>query len=112
LTLTVEQNATYCRIRLEGDFSVTAAAELKEKLLAALASDQDLQVDLECATDIDISCLQLLWAAARERPHARAGCVTGLSPSAARLAQEAGFADFPGHSPDGAAREDSWPRQS
>jgi anti-anti-sigma factor len=64
--VTVEQLGAECFIRLEGEITIVCAAELKKVLLDALASGNKLRLDLKGATDLDITALQLLWAAERE----------------------------------------------
>jgi anti-anti-sigma factor len=53
-------------LRLQGDVTISSAAELKNLLLAALARGKDIHVDLSCVTEVDVTALQLLWAAERE----------------------------------------------
>ena len=50
-------------LRIEGDMNIYRAAELKEVLLAPLASASTLEVDLSGVTEIDTSGLQLLMLA-------------------------------------------------
>jgi len=92
--LTVEQSETGRLIRVEGDFTVTSASELKSLLLEGL--EKHLEVDLTCAQEIDVSLLQLLFAAAREPVHQARGIVSGVSEAAASAARDAGFVEFPG----------------
>jgi ABC-type transporter Mla MlaB component len=53
-------------LRLEGDIEVTGSAELKGMLMEAISSRKGVQVDLARVTDLDVTAVQLLWAAARE----------------------------------------------
>lgn len=78
-------------IRLEGECTVTLATEMKDLLLKGLASGTELRVDLEGAEEIDVTILQLLWAAGRD------GATLSVQPSeAARMAaREVGFSAFP-----------------
>jgi anti-anti-sigma regulatory factor len=92
LPLTVDRDETRWLIRLDGEFNVTSAAELKKLLLEGLASGKELRLDLEGASEIDVTVLQLLWAAGR----ASAGVVSGVSEAAAIIARDAGFERFPG----------------
>ena len=66
MSLTFEASATGCILRLEGEVDVTCAAELKRMLIEAISSRQDVQVDFAHATDLDVTAIQLLWAANRE----------------------------------------------
>jgi anti-anti-sigma regulatory factor len=96
LPITVEGDEDCRRIRLHGDFSVTSAAELKEALLQGIASGKAVKVDLEHVGQIDLTVLQLLWAARREGAFVGAGCVSGVSEAVAGVARDAGFEQFPG----------------
>jgi anti-anti-sigma regulatory factor len=53
-------------IRIEGDVSIAMAAEMKDLLIKTLASGKDLHVSMASATDLDVTALQLLYAADRE----------------------------------------------
>jgi anti-sigma B factor antagonist len=50
-------------LRIEGEMSIYRATELKEALLAPLASASALEVDLSGVTEIDTAGLQLLMLA-------------------------------------------------
>jgi anti-anti-sigma factor len=84
-------------IRLEGDIDIASAAQLKEVLLEALALRGEAQISLETATGIDITAVQLLWAAEREAK--ASGVVLALKgpvPETLRATlHEAGFESFP-----------------
>ena len=83
-------------IRLAGEFTLTSAAELKNLLLQGLASGNDLRLDLEQAEAIDITSMQLLWAAGREADRKGASLAIQMSDAAATAARDAGFERFPG----------------
>ena len=53
-------------IKLEGAVNLASAEELKSLLLEGLVSGRDVHLDLERAEEIDVTVLQLLWAAGRE----------------------------------------------
>jgi len=53
------------RLGLAGDFCIVAAAELRERLLAALAEADALEVDLAAVTEMDSAGVQLMLAATR-----------------------------------------------
>jgi anti-anti-sigma regulatory factor len=53
-------------IRLKGELGVASAAEIKARLEQALATEQDLAISLEDATEIDATVMQLLYAAGLE----------------------------------------------
>ncbi len=95
MPLTVDRNATRWLIRLEGEVNITSAAELKGLLLEGLAAPE-LELDLERATEIDVTVLQLLWAAGREAARAGSGFVSRASHAAASVARDLGFDGIPG----------------
>lgn len=78
--------------------SITSAGELKAALLRGLACETELSVDLAGATAIDVTGLQLLWAAEREaRRSGRLFTLAGAIPEELLLTvHEAGFERFPG----------------
>jgi len=96
LALTMEQQESQSVIRLAGELTLTSAAELKNLLLQGLASGNDLRLDLEQAEAIDITVMQLLWAAGREADRKGASLAIQMSDAAATAARDAGFERFPG----------------
>ncbi|MGA2182241.1 MAG: STAS domain-containing protein [Bryobacteraceae bacterium] len=92
----MERQEGHSLIRLEGEFTLTSAAELKTLLLEGLASRRDLWLDLERAEGIDITAMQLLWAAGREADRMGARIAIRVSEAAASDARNAGFERFPG----------------
>jgi anti-anti-sigma regulatory factor len=96
LTPTINRDETRWRVRLEGDLTLASAAALKSLLLEWLASGKDLELDLESAEEIDITSLQLLWAAGREAARAGAGIVSRVSGAVDKAARDAGLEPFPG----------------
>lgn len=96
MAVTMEQQESQSVIRLAGEFTLTSAAELKNLLLQGLASGNDLRLDLEQAEEIDITVMQLLWAAGREADRKGASLAIQMSDAAAMAARDAGFERFPG----------------
>ena len=96
MPLTVDRNGTHWLICMEGEVNITSAAQLKDVLLQALASAQELELDLERAGEIDVTVLQLVWAAGREAARAGSGFVSRASHAAASVARDLGFDGFPG----------------
>ncbi len=92
----VDLNETRWLFRLEGDFNMSSAAELKRTLLEGLASGQPLELDLEPAGQIDITFLQLLWSAEQAAARAGLGFVSRVPETFAAVARAAGFDSFPG----------------
>ena len=96
LSVTIKRSETDLMIRLEDAVNVTSAEELKNLLLEGLVSGRDVHLDLERAEEIDVTVLQLLWAAAREADRKGTRMVTRVSDAAAAVAREVGFERFPG----------------
>jgi anti-anti-sigma regulatory factor len=60
---------------LDGQIDIASAAELKKALLDALSAGKKLSISLEGVTDLDVTAVQLLWAARREAQSKRIGFV-------------------------------------
>ena len=98
MAVIMERQESQAVIRLEGEFTLASAVELKNLLVQGLASGNDLRLDLEQAVGIDIAVMQLLWAAGREADRKGASLAIQVSDAAATAARDAGFARFPGTS--------------
>ncbi len=53
-------------LSLEGAMDIASAAELKERLVEVLNAGLEVRVSLAGATALDVTAVELLWAAARE----------------------------------------------
>jgi anti-anti-sigma factor len=97
VSINLDQNEGECLIRLEGEVDISSAAELKKLLLEALASGRELRVDLERTTELDVTALQLLWAAERKAGGSSVGfSLLGRVPEEISVAlSDAGFKKFP-----------------
>lgn len=86
-----------CVIRLEGDIDIACSDELKRTLIEAISTRKELRVDLARTTDLDITAIQLLWAATREAEKSGASFgVSGQVPeNVIKTVREAGFEKFP-----------------
>ncbi len=78
MPVTLEQNDTRSMIRLEGAIDIGSAGELKTLLVQALEQGKDgpgkeVRVALAAATDMDVTAVQLLWAAERKARGAGVG---------------------------------------
>lgn len=84
-------------IGLEGVAGIEGAPELKKLLVGALGSGKEVRVSVEGATDLDVTVIELLWAAAREAKAASVGfALEGQVPATVALALAgAGFHEFP-----------------
>lgn len=88
--IALEQDTQSSTIRLEGAVDIGGAVDLKEALLRVLATSGDVRVVLDEATDLDVTAMQLLWAAQRTaRESGRQFKITGGMPGpiAAALAE-------------------------
>jgi len=96
LPVIIERRDSHSIVRLEGEFTVTSATELKQALLEVVSAGRDLHVDMEQIGDFDITVMQLLWAAGRDAARAGIKLTIPVTEAAAAAAQEAGFEPFPG----------------
>ena len=96
MPVTLGQKDALTFIQLEGAVDISCAAELKELLIERLKSGAAVCVSLESATVLDVTAVQLLWAAAREAQ--RVGVEFGFkgqTPEAVRSAlAEVGIEEF------------------
>ncbi len=94
--VTLEQNETLSLLRFEGAIDISLAAELKTLLLQALGSGCEVSVSIAAATDLDVTAVQLLWAAAREAKKAGVGFSLTEPPSRniSATLDEAGLQQF------------------
>lgn len=97
MPITLDQDETLCLIRLEGDINVTFAAELKTILLQALGTAKDVRLNLERVTELDVTAVQLFWAALQEAKKAGVGfTLVGCMPETVSAAlSAAGFEKVP-----------------
>ena len=91
---TMERNAGRTLVRLEGDCTLESATELKLLLVAALAGSEEVQLDLEGAGQIDITAMQLIWAAISEGTRTGISVTVTLADPVRKAAQDAGFGSF------------------
>ena len=64
--VTLEQSEALNLFRLEGAVGIGCAAEFKGLLNQAFGSGREMRVSLQGATDLDVTAVQLLWAAERK----------------------------------------------
>lgn len=84
-------------IRLEGEIDIGCAADLRAVLEKALSARNETRISLATATGIDVTAVQLLWAAEREaRATGMVLALEGPVPEVLRSTlREAGFERFP-----------------
>lgn len=63
--VTLKQSKKSSVIRLDGAIDIASAVEFKKLLLQALGSGKEIRVALDGATDMDVTAVQLIWAARR-----------------------------------------------
>jgi len=64
--VSLERREESITIHMEGAVDIASAAELKTFLLQALKSDKEVCISLDDATYLDVTSIELLWAAERE----------------------------------------------
>jgi anti-anti-sigma regulatory factor len=97
VSITVETSDDSTTLRLEGTIDIASAAELKATLVNVLETGMPIRLSLAAQADLDVTAIQLLWAAEREASASgvefRLG---GKVPDALFAAvKEAGFERFP-----------------
>lgn len=55
-----------CRLQMEGEFTIYSASEIRDALMAHLAANDEIELDLSGITEMDTAGFQLLLAAKRE----------------------------------------------
>jgi anti-anti-sigma regulatory factor len=63
MPVVMEQSETKSIVRLDETVSIESAAELKECLLEVLNVRKDIEISLAQVKNLDITAMQLLWAA-------------------------------------------------
>jgi anti-anti-sigma regulatory factor len=92
-----KQGKKICRFQLEGNIDISQAAGFKEELMASLDRGDEIRFVFEKATQLDVTAVQLLWAASREAQHrkARVGFEGEVPRPILFELSAAGFAQFP-----------------
>jgi hypothetical protein len=96
MPVTLERGEELTMIRLDGEVGIADAAELKGLLLQALGSGQQMRVSLLTTTELDVTAVELLWAARREaKASSISFAVEGpVPPIVISTVLQAGFDDF------------------
>jgi anti-anti-sigma factor len=96
VAITLEQSGSQGVLHLEGAIDIASASELKELLLKALESAAEVRVSLDGATGLDVTAVELLWAAERKAKGAGVGfALAGAVPEPVLSAlREAGLQQF------------------
>lgn len=82
-------------VHLQGEIDIGCSAELKTALASAISAGKELRVQME-ATKLDVTAIQLLWAARRDaQKNGTRLSVNGDVPEEVqRAVREAGFEDL------------------
>jgi len=93
----IEQSEKLNSIRLEGAVDIHSAAQLKAALVEAIEHGGTLHLSLGSVTALDVTAVQLLWAAARAARLAGVDIQldSPLSDTLAHQLGSAGFTGFP-----------------
>ena len=95
--ITLKQRDESTVICLGGDIDISSAAELKKAFVDALKPGRAVLVSLDSNTDLDVTAIQLLWAA--EQKAKASGVKLGLDgqvPEKVSAAlKDEGFEEFP-----------------
>jgi anti-anti-sigma factor len=97
LAITLEHREEASVVRLEGIIDIALAAEFKQTLLEALTGSKPVLVALDSCKEMDVTAVQLLWAAEREARSLNLGfTLEGEVPdSISGSLKESGFEKFP-----------------
>jgi anti-anti-sigma factor len=94
--LSLEESDAGTAVTLDGAIDISCAAELKAMLLQALGSGTEVSLSLSGATYLDVTAVQLLWAAEQQALRAGAGFRFAGQPAeaVAQALADAGFPSF------------------
>jgi anti-anti-sigma factor len=95
--IVLEESTAGSVVRLDGAIDIALAAELKAALVQTLRAGRAVAVSLEAVTYLDVTAVQLLWAAERRARQTGAdfGVAGGIPDGLAAALAEAGFAQLP-----------------
>jgi anti-anti-sigma regulatory factor len=97
VSVVIDQDSESSLIRLEDAIDISCAAELKEATTTAIQAGKPVQILLEGATCLDVTAMQILWAAERAaRAQGLGFTLKGQLPEAlAAILRNAGWEGFP-----------------
>jgi anti-anti-sigma factor len=64
--INAQQENGICRLQMEGEFTIYHALDIKDGLMAHLAVNNEIELDLSGVTEMDTAGFQLLLATKRE----------------------------------------------
>jgi anti-anti-sigma regulatory factor len=94
--ITLEKGDEADLISLQGVIDISVAADLKSAFLEALKSGKEVRVEFDPDCELDVTVIQLLWAAERDAKARGVGFdVAGQVPAkVAATVKDAGFEGF------------------
>jgi anti-anti-sigma factor len=97
MPITLEQSGEKSVIHLEGEITIAQGVELKQMLVQALKEGKEVRLDLDSTTEMDVTALQLLYAADREAKKTGVRFFTAgrVPEELSAAATEAGLEGFP-----------------
>jgi anti-anti-sigma regulatory factor len=97
LAIRIERREEVSVIQLEGSIDISVAADFKQTLLDAFNGPKAIRIALASTTELDVTAIQLLWAAEREAKASSFGfSLEGSLPnSIADGLKDMGFEKFP-----------------
>ena|ERR1035441_5747859 len=96
MAFTIDESESTRVIHLTGNVDIASAADLRPVLIEALISPQDIEINLTEATGIDLTAIQLLWAAthAARKSHKYFAAPGAVPAHISATICEAGFDQF------------------
>lgn len=91
MSIALSQDGGGCRMELAGALDISCAADLKALLVQALETGQEISISLAETTELDVTAVQLFWAAARDAEQRRIGFAVTRPPELCRKLVDAGL---------------------
>lgn len=91
MSIALSHEGGCCRIEFDGAIDISCAEDLKATLVQALETSQEICVCLAGTTELDVTAVQLLWAAARDAEQRRLGFIVNQPPELYRSLADAGL---------------------
>ena len=66
MTIALNESESESMVVLEGTIDISSAGELKDILIKALGLGKEVCISLDAATYLDVTAVQLLWAAEQQ----------------------------------------------
>ena len=105
VSIALSHDSGCCQMELDGAIDISSAADLKESLLQALETGEEISISLTGTTELDVTAVQLLWAAARDAKQRSLRFTVTQPPELCRLLADAGL-ELPANTPSAAAAGD------